>query len=247
MELRPVIGITTDVQKQDGEEDGYVQRVDDAYVQAVERVGALPLLVPIVYHAEVLEGVADVLDGLIITGGRGIERGLVGELPSELAPVDERRYQSDAALLEAARARSTPVLGICYGMQLINAQFGGTLYGDVERQLDGSGCHTPTRNGGAAVSHPIAVVEGSRLQRLIRQRATSAPDRANSFHFQAVDQLGQGLRANASSSDGVIEGLESDDGTIIGVQFHPERMQRGAWDCLFEDLTERACRSMERR
>ena len=55
------------------------------------------------------------------------------------------------------------------------------------------------------------------------------------------------MSANASSSDGVIEGLESDDGTIIGVQFHPERMQRGAWDCLFEDLTERACRSMERR
>ncbi len=250
----PVIGITTDIQQEHGERR--VQLVDDAYVQAVERAGATPLIVPIVDRIQSLDAIADLLDGLIITGGRGIEQGIVGELPSELAPVDGFRYQSDATLLQAVRTRSTPVLGICYGMQLINAQFGGTLYGDVERQLRGSRCHTPKRNGGQVVSHPIEVVAGSRLQRLIRERATiqsKAPERggtsettphANSYHFQAVDRIGEGLRANASSSDGVIEGLESDDGVIMGVQFHPERMGGDSiWHCLFEDLRERAARS----
>jgi putative glutamine amidotransferase len=240
MGLHPVIGITTDIEH-GGERR--VQRVDDAYVQAVERAGGTPLIIPIVDRAESLEAVADLLDGLIITGGRGIEQGIVGELPSELAPVDERRYQADTTLLQAARARSTPVLGICYGMQLINAQFGGTLYGDVERQLRGSGCHTPNRNDGQAVSHSIEMVADSRLQRLIRERVATA----NSYHFQAVDEIGEGLRANARSSDGVIEGLESDDGTIMGVQFHPERMADSVWNCLFDDLRERASRSKARR
>ncbi len=253
MEQFPLIGITTDIQQEDGERR--VQLVDNAYVQAVERVGGTPLIIPIVDRIQSLDAIADLLDGIIITGGRGIEQGIVGELPSELAPVDELRYQSDATLLRAVRTRSTPVLGICYGMQLINAQFGGTLYGDVERQLRGSGCHTPKRNDGQVVSHPIEVVAGSRLQRLIRERAaiqSKAPEpggssettHANSYHFQAVDRIGEGLRANASSSDGVIEGLESDDGVIMGVQFHPERMGGDSiWDCLFEDLRERAARS----
>ena len=251
MGLPPVVGITTDIEQEAGRG---VQLVDDAYVKAVERAGGTPLVGPIVDRMQSLEAIANLLDGLIITGGRGIEQGIVGELPSELAPVDGRRYQADAALLRAACSRSTPVLGICYGMQLINAQFGGTLFGDVERQLRESGCHTPSRNDGRVVTHPIEVAAGSILQRLIRERAATlsaaseAVPEATSYHFQAVHRIGEGLRANASSNDGVIEGLESDDGAIMGVQFHPERMREDSvWDCLFDDLRERASRSRAQR
>ena len=243
--MRPVIGITTDIVCED---DGrHVQLVDDAYVEAVERAGGSPVIVPIVDGLESLEAIADLLDGLVITGGRGIVDGIVGELPSQLVPVEARRYQADATLLRAARVRCTPVLGICYGMQLINAQFGGTLYADVERQLQGSGCHTPKRNAGRAVSHAIEVAAGSRLERLIRERGPAKElIEANSYHFQAVDQIGKGLRANASSADGVIEGIESDDSVIMGVQFHPERMAGSVWSCLFEDLKDRALQTKSR-
>ena len=251
-ERRPVIGITTDIREEEG--GRRVQLVDDAYIAAVERSGGSPSIVPIVEDGQALAAVIDGLDGLIITGGRGITQGLVGELPDELPPVDERRYRADAALLQAAGARSTPVLGICYGMQLINARCGGTLYADVERQLQGSGRHSPARNAGRPVTHPVEVVADSRLQRVLQARDSAAAsavagdaDResmvTNSHHFQAVARIGEGLRANARSADGVIEGLESDDGVIMGVQFHPERMAASVWDCLFDDLLDRARRA----
>ena len=254
----PVIGITTDVRE---EENGrWVQFVDDAYVEAVERSGGSPFIVPVVDRGQSLDAVIDCLEALVITGGRGITQGLVGELPDELPPVDERRYRSDEALLHTACGRSIPVLGICYGLQLINAQFGGTLYGDVERQLQGSGRHSPERNAGCPVSHPLEVVTGSRLQRLMRAREfpeaaadaggvdaagsqVAATYQVNSHHFQAVERVGEGLRANANCTDGVIEGLESDDGVIMAVQFHPERMATSVWDCLFDDLRDRVLRA----
>ena len=58
----------------------------------------------------------------------------------------------------------------------------------------------------------------------------------NSSHIQAIEGPGNGLRVNAVSDDGVIEGIESEDGRIIGVQFHPEALPGTVWDRIFEHL-----------
>ena len=67
----------------------------------------------------------------------------------------------------------------------------------------------------------IAVLEeGSLLCSLYGPRAV-----VNSNHHQAVDRLGEGLRASAWAEGGFPEGLEHEDLPVVGVQFHPERLR----------------------
>lgn len=219
---RPRIGITTSL------EDG-VQTLDLRYVQAVEAARGHPIIVPMLDSAEAARELADLLDGLIITGGPGITRGLIGALPEDLPPVDVRRDRSDELIYQAMAKK--PFLGICYGMQFANAQAGGTIYGDAQRQL-GVEAHSAERG---ASEHEIEIDPASRLSALLQAEQM----RANSHHIQALADLGAGLRPVARTLDGVIEAIESEDGRILAVQFHPERMLERALP-LFEDLVKRA-------
>ncbi len=225
---KPIIGITTGLSRE-------TQSVGCHYADAVERAGGCPLMLPMPTRRETLEEVEALIDGLIITGGPGIADGLIGELPEDLPAVDERRRQADIWAFELARERRRPVLGICYGMQVINARLGGRIYADVQRQLEVGG-HTTGRNGGEPVEHEVELVEESVLAGLVGEERA----RVNSFHIQAVEAIGAGLRVSARSSDGLVEGIESEDGLLVGVQFHPERMVGSVWVKLFEYLMERA-------
>ncbi len=219
------IGITTSLA-------GDQLRLDLRYIRAVEAAGGIPIVLPIIERQSTARAMADSLDGLIITGGPGITRGLIGALPPDLPPVDPRRDRSDA-LITAAMAHK-PFLGICYGMQFANALAGGSIYADAQNQA-GAAIHSADRGGR---EHEIAIASGSHLRAILgRERLMT-----NSHHIQAIAELGGGLRVSARSADGHIEAIESPDGRVIGIQFHPERMSE-LGQPLFNDLVRRAVKT----
>lgn len=222
MSRAPRIGITTSYA------EGR-QSIDAHYAQAVEAAGGIPIILPLLRCEAAAQSVAELLDGLIITGGPGITRGLIGALPDDLPAVDPLRDTSDELALCAMGDK--PILGICYGMQFVNALAGGTIFGDAQAQAAAK-AHSPGRG---ADEHSIQIQADSHLYDLYGALQITT----NSYHIQAIASLGAGLRATAYAEDGVIEALESHDGRLVGVQFHPERMgERGL--LLFADLVRRA-------
>ncbi len=137
----------------------------------------------------------------------------------ETAPSDPGREATDELLLQDAFHLKKPLLGICFGLQMMNVWRGGTL---IQHLAQG---HSPARDQ-AALSHAIEVRPGARLLRSFFLDA--ATPEINSSHHQAVGTPGDGLVVSAwSTSDGVIEALEGltpGDHFALGLQWHPERL-----------------------
>lgn len=223
--MAPRIGITTSFV--DGE-----QRLRREYVLAVEEAGGIPIPCPMTSRDETCHSIADMLDGLIVTGGPAVTEGLTGALPDDLGTTDPVRSASDRYWIDRVDAAERPILGICYGMQLLNARAGGTIYGDVEHERDQTLVHSQKRGG---AHHQIQIEPGSMFHAMVGCLSVSV----NTRHLQAVATLGTGFRISGTAPDGVIEAIEHENGRILGLQFHPERL-RPAMTPLFRSFVELA-------
>ena len=227
---RPIIGITTSLTPD--ARGALEQRLDHAYVRAVEAAGGLPVLAPMLATDEAMDDFASLIDGLIVSGGPAVTRGMIGDQPDDLGETEPIRADTDARLLGTFLDARRPVLGICYGMQLASALRGGTIWADAERDRPDTGVHSAARLG---PDHDVFAVPSSHVRRIVGTDRLHVGTR----HVQAIHALGDGFLVSATAPDGVVEAIETRDGTFIGVQFHPEAL--GApFDGLFSDLVERA-------
>lgn len=204
---------------------------DMQYVDAVVRAGGAPLLVPCVSDPQILEAVAGRTDGVLLTGGGDVSPMEYGEEPHPKTSLqDPVRDALELGLARLAVERGLPLLGVCRGIQTLNIALGGTLVQDIPSQVTGALLHSARPVVPTGI-HSVSVEPGSLLARVMGE----APLAVNSYHHQAVKDLGRGLRVNCTALDGVIEGVEAEDGRpILAVQFHPEEL--AARDARFQSL-----------
>lgn len=191
------------------------------YSQAVASAGGLPTMVAVL-EPTLAPLLAARHDALVLTGGADVDPQLFGAAPeAELGSVDERRDAFELALYREFRAAGKPVLGVCRGHQVINVAEGGTLHQHIPA-LPEAWQHDQKDLRGSPL-HPVKLAPGSRLASAFG--ATSV--RTNSYHHQAIDVVGAGLRPVAHTGDGLVEAVEERNGPwVLGVQWHPEMAYR---------------------
>jgi putative glutamine amidotransferase len=235
---RPVIGITSYAPERVtwGVWEDPVVMVPAAYVNAVERAGGRPLIVP--PSPDAVEETLELLDGIIFSGGNDIDPARYGAEPHPAtdAPRHERD-DAELALLTAALERDVPVLAVCRGSQVLNVALGGDL---VQHLPDEVGHEQHRHTPGEFADHEVAVEPESRLGAILGDRAP-----VKSHHHQGYGRIGEGLVEVAWAEDGTVEGLEDPTKRFaLGVLWHPEEGEDFA---LFQALVEQAREYREQR
>lgn len=211
---KPIIGITCEVTKLKPYYSEFELVCDYRYVRAVIRSGGIPVLLPINPRKRDLNRLLRNIHGLIVTGGSDIPPSFYGEKSMErVKTVYRGRTYFELNLLKMAYKKKIPILGICYGMQLLNVFHGGTLYQDIPTDIQTAKNHRHHRNP----FHKVHVKEGSKLKKIFSKKSFLV----YSKHHQSVKKLGEKLQISALSEDGVVEAIEGPRHTLA-VQWHPE-------------------------
>lgn len=196
--------------------------------------GAIPVMLPYLEDENALSRMLDHADGLLLGFGRDIAPDRYGADPHPaMTAVSHHRDAFELALATAALDRGLPILGICRGMQVLNVALGGTLHRDRSEYPPPAREHpggdwkrweqvcAATLGRGAMPehpSHPVAIAPGSRLASILGRHAI-----VNSYHHQAIEQLGEGLDPVASAPDGIVEAIElAGPRFALGVQWEAQ-------------------------
>jgi putative glutamine amidotransferase len=221
--MKPIIGVTPDFNAGDRKEWGGREPtyfLGARYVRAIEELGGVPLVLPLLADRSTRRHLLQQIDGLLLTGsGPDLPPSLYGERQRyPFKTVSERRANFELDMVHLAKKANIPLLGICGGMQTMNVACGGSLLQDIQSQVSTALQHRQ-HNRATHLSHTVAVTPGSLLRRIVR----SVSMRVNSSHHQSVKAVAPSLIASALAPDGIVEAIESPTHRFfLGIQWHPE-------------------------
>jgi putative glutamine amidotransferase len=218
--MRPLIGVTTSelrasalaTTRRHGEPPHPEMALGMTYLRTLDAAGAIPVVLPPT-GTEHIAHLLDRLDGICLSGGPDLDP-TAYEAPDrhvELGPTEPSLDAFELALVRGALERGLPILAVCRGAQALNVACGGTLHQ-----------HVPGHRQSVAATetmHSVQIGARSRLHRIARARSLAV----NSFHHQAVDRVGGGLKVVARAEDGTVEAIEG-RGFVLGVQWHAETL-----------------------
>ena len=213
---RPVIGITANY-------DDSKSMLAEGYYKKVVAAGGVPLIIPPLDDSDAIINTLDRIDGIILSGGGDYNPLFCGEEPSpRLHSINGERDLPELLITRLAYNRQIPMLGICRGIQTLAMALGGTVRQDI---ADTNGLIKHSQDAHRSVpTHSVSVSENSVLHKIYGCRSLYV----NSFHHQAVGEVGDRFRVVARSCDGIVEAMESTEmKSIIGVQWHPECIDDG--------------------
>src|SRR5690349_2873054 len=180
----------------------YGERALPQYARAVELGGGEPVTIPLDKTPSEVMKLIERCDAVLLPGSNADVDPAKYDAPRhpKTDAADPKRDTVDELLLQDAYNMRKPVLGICYGLQILNVYQSGNLLQHVESAVN----HEAGRS--VPVAHDVAIEPRSKLAEIVGQETIPA----NSSHHQAAgDLIGDGLRVVARCpDDNVIEALE---------------------------------------
>jgi gamma-glutamyl-gamma-aminobutyrate hydrolase PuuD len=218
---RPIVLVVT---RRTSRKHKFIDYVGEFHLQLLMRVHTLPIMVPVVEGTVgCLSEYMENMRGLLLVEGEDIEPRHYDHEEANLTYLEKTHPLKDEIEIRLARRAlryDLPILGICRGSQVLNVIYGGTLYGDVQREKQSQLKHINYEHYDE-YRHLVSIVPGTPLEKWYRRPTLEV----NSYHHQGVRQLGSHLQAMAHAEDDLVEAFyDPRHRFVVGLQFHPERM-----------------------
>ncbi|MBO8158250.1 gamma-glutamyl-gamma-aminobutyrate hydrolase family protein [Thermosyntropha sp.] len=222
--MRPVIGITGDFFEEEN-----LLRLKKYYIDMVMKAGGIGIILAPVEDEFIINNYINICDGFIFSGGGDIDPCYWGEAATpSMREINPLRDRFEIMLGRKILGGNIPALGICRGCQLLNVAAGGSIVQNIVSLMSHE-----QKAPRSYPFHDIFIEEESILYKILG----TGRIKVNSFHHQAVNKPGNGIKVSARSADGVVEAVESENHYfVIGVQWHPECMDDKYSFLLFKAL-----------
>lgn len=211
-----------------------------SYFERTSALQGIPVMLPLTTDEQLIDALIEKIDGLLLTGGHDLDAMSYGQttlvdrgLCCEVAP---KRDEMERILIHKALECDLPILGVCRGLQALNAYCGGSLWQDLPAQHPSTVDHHPLP-GHRGPAHEVCVLPHTPLFELVGSKGDAAECRCfvNSWHHQGIKTLAPGFKAMAVADDGLVEALYRPESTFVwAVQWHPEL--DGAEECVSQKV-----------